>query len=88
MGKKMYRPRFIQKWYANIAGYFWLPCPLCGTKFGGHEWRRWNHAGMPKVGFESTSEGVCDDCAPIGKAMWILMEHIYKKFNDMKTKKG
>lgn len=31
------RPRFIQWFYALIHGYFWLPCPICGEKFGGHE---------------------------------------------------
>lgn len=24
--------------YANKHGYFWLPCPICGEYFGGHEW--------------------------------------------------
>lgn len=23
--------------YAHLFGYFWLPCPLCGRTFGGHE---------------------------------------------------
>ena len=23
--------------YAKINGYFWLPCPICGEYFGGHE---------------------------------------------------
>jgi hypothetical protein len=23
--------------YAAALGYFWLPCPRCGTEFGGHE---------------------------------------------------
>jgi hypothetical protein len=23
--------------YALTRGYFWLPCPVCGEKFGGHE---------------------------------------------------
>ncbi len=22
---------------ARLGGYFWLPCPLCGRMFGGHE---------------------------------------------------
>lgn len=22
---------------ASIGGYFWLPCPSCGSYFGGHE---------------------------------------------------
>lgn len=35
--KLPYRPRFLNKIWAFIFGYFWLPCPLCGNKFGGHE---------------------------------------------------
>jgi len=23
--------------YANLMGYFWLSCPICGKNFGGHE---------------------------------------------------
>lgn len=30
-------PAFIHKFYAQVAGYFWLSCPNCGQKFGGHE---------------------------------------------------
>jgi len=26
-----------RKAYANQHGYFWLPCPICGEYFGGHE---------------------------------------------------
>lgn len=22
---------------AHVGGYFWMPCPLCGRMFGGHE---------------------------------------------------
>lgn len=29
--------RFLNKMYANLFGYFWKPCPLCGKMFGGHE---------------------------------------------------
>jgi len=36
--KSLFRyPRFINKWYANFWGYFWLPCDICGRPFGGHE---------------------------------------------------
>lgn len=34
-----YRPRWLNRLYAGLFGYFWLPCPLCGEYFGGHEWR-------------------------------------------------
>lgn len=30
-------PRWFHKLYAHIAGYFWIPCPICGQMFGGHE---------------------------------------------------
>ncbi len=23
--------------YTFLHGYFWLPCPICGKNFGGHE---------------------------------------------------
>lgn len=29
--------RFLNKIYAKAFGYFWLPCPVCGKHFGGHE---------------------------------------------------
>ena len=32
-----YRPRFVHRAYATLAGYFWLPCVLCDRPFGGHE---------------------------------------------------
>jgi hypothetical protein len=31
------RWRWLNRVYANAVGYFWLPCPLCGEMFGGHE---------------------------------------------------
>ena len=29
--------RKLHKLYAYLFGYFWLPCPVCGKYFGGHE---------------------------------------------------
>jgi len=29
--------RTLNKWYAYLMGYFWIPCPMCGRMFGGHE---------------------------------------------------
>ena len=58
---RMYRPRWIQKLWANIFSYFWKPCPLCGKYFGGHEWGRWNHFSVPSdaLGY---SQGICFYC--------------------------
>lgn len=35
-----YRFRAAHRRWAGRHGLFWLPCPLCGKSFGGHEWRR------------------------------------------------
>lgn len=32
-----YRPRWLNRIYANRRGYFWLPCARCDRMFGGHE---------------------------------------------------
>ena len=29
--------RLFDKFYAWLFGYFWVPCPVCGREFGGHE---------------------------------------------------
>jgi hypothetical protein len=31
------RIEWFEKLKANMGGYFWLPCPMCGKMFGGHE---------------------------------------------------
>ena len=31
------KPRLLQYFWAWLRGYVWLPCPLCGGMFGGHE---------------------------------------------------
>ena len=31
------RCRWLNRWYALLLGYFWLPCPICDEPFGGHE---------------------------------------------------
>jgi len=29
--------RWFERLVAWAGGYFWLPCPVCGEMFGGHE---------------------------------------------------
>jgi hypothetical protein len=31
-------PRGLHKFWAELRGKFWTPCPQCGEYFGGHEW--------------------------------------------------
>jgi hypothetical protein len=30
-------PRWLAKTRANLGGYFWLPCRVCGRMYGGFE---------------------------------------------------
>lgn len=51
-------PRWIHKLYAEAMGYFWMPCPVCGRMFGGHEWAATIELAPGK------GQGVCSaDCA-------------------------
>lgn len=56
---KKLRLRRLNRLYACLWGYFWLPCPICRQMFGGHE-----------VGHDSLMDGpghgwgVCWVCSP------------------------
>jgi hypothetical protein len=54
-------PRIYHKLYAKSTGYFWLPCPLCGREFGGHEWGDSPWATIP-TDIENSRTGVCPAC--------------------------
>ena len=56
-------PRYLHEWYAKANGYFWLPCPLCGEPFGGHEWGHEAAASIPVPGKPHMFRGVCKACA-------------------------
>jgi hypothetical protein len=52
------RSRDWHRDYAEANNYFWLPCPLCGEMFGGHE----KGAGMLYRG-SGRGVGTCAGCA-------------------------
>lgn len=56
------RFRYLNKLYANIFQYFWLPCESCGQNFGGHEWRDIDGKSSAIDG-----KGICPDCTKAGK---------------------
>ena len=60
-------PRFLHKLYANINGYFWLPCPICGEMFGGHEWK----SGGIKTYREGVRHAICPVCAELDTSKYI-----------------
>lgn len=66
------RFRKLNQWWASFRGYFWLPCPLCGKMFGGHEWRDYDGKGssIPDPAYPAGSGrgiGICPDCTRAGK---------------------
>lgn len=62
--------RLWNKFYAWVAGYFWLPCPVCGRSFGGHEWKDipGHQNSVPTKLFRrgSHATGICPDCTKLG----------------------
>lgn len=67
--------RRLNHWYADLMGYFWLPCPLCGQEFGGHEWRSDLRHDIP-TDRPHVGKGVCPDCGPLTvmnrDLLWLL----------------
>jgi hypothetical protein len=61
------RPRWLQRLRAWAIGYFWLPCPVCGLSFGGHEM---GDTMLPG------GEGVCEACAPLVRAGWDPSQYV------------
>lgn len=63
-----YRWRRVHHRYAAWFGYFWLPCPLCGHEFGGHELR---DVGALSSSIPATAgdghEGICPPCTRAGR---------------------
>jgi hypothetical protein len=70
------RFRRLHRWYAHRFGFFWLPCPLCGQMFGGHEWRDIDGkvasipTGRPGHTLWYEGEGICPDCTAAGRGSW------------------
>jgi hypothetical protein len=63
------RWRWAHRWFAHLTYYAWQPCPLCGQKFGGHEWR--DIDGKPSIIPNPASRwwgslGICPACTRAG----------------------
>ena len=62
VSKVLYRlDRLYHMIYAYTHAYFWLPCGICGRKFGGHE----KGNGYLQTS-DSGGETVCSNCATEG----------------------
>ena len=61
MRREIKLPRFVHRVYAGLNAYFWLPCPICGRMFGGHE-----EKGMLYKGWHG-GVSVCSNCIEIAE---------------------
>lgn len=65
---------------ARLLGYFWLPCPLCGRKFAGFQWK--NRRGLPSsIPVDAAwwrGVGICPTCTRkgLGYNAWYYPEDI------------
>jgi hypothetical protein len=63
--------RLLHRLYAFFFGCFWVPCPICGAYFGGHECDGeraiidpFSELHMPDGSRTSTGKCVCRKCGP------------------------
>ena len=65
------RERVLAASAASAGGYFWLPCPLCGLEFGGHEWLRGTAQNPSSIRLPGdapgASTGICPFCTMAGR---------------------
>ncbi len=65
--------RTFHRVYAWLFGYFWLPCPVCGRMFGGHEIHNINTT--PLLTAPGTGKCVCPDPECSRKAAVLNKQH-------------
>jgi hypothetical protein len=70
------RLRALNHLRAWCGGYFWLPCPLCGQEFGGHEWKAAPGKSATITITADSGKGICPDCTRAGRGdpKWLPLE--------------
>jgi hypothetical protein len=67
----MIYPRFLARLWAWLAGYFWLPCPVCKEPFAGFEYQfSWPPSGVVVDGHTYCT---CPkpECIKEGQRQWL-----------------
>lgn len=54
---------------AAAGHYFWLPCPLCGVHFGGHEWMARASGSSIPGDRPGITQGICPFCMMAGRGI-------------------
>lgn len=70
--------RILHIAYAKIFGYFWKPCPSCGSYFGGHQNSRTNHIDNIPTTSPYSGTMICPSCTGkgIGCVNWFIKEGV------------
>lgn len=69
-----YRFRGLHHQLASDWGFFWLPCPLCGHEFGGHEWRETDYLSgviADRAAGPDAVRMICPKCTLNGRGEWV-----------------
>lgn len=90
------KPRIAARIIAKALGFFWLPCPICGQYFGGHEWKNVNGhvSDIPHREMELSKGlgwGICPECTAkgIGCYAWAVDPDWHIMLHDCEmTRKG
>lgn len=78
--------RLLHKLRARLFGYFWLPCPVCGRMFGGHEIRHVSTASL--IAEDGRAYCVCPNPQCSHDAAVLNMAHGYGQMHDLSLLKG
>ena len=70
--------RTLNRIYAWLFGYFWLPCPVCGRMFGGHEIVKIFTAAL--ITDDGKAHSVCTDPQCSHDAAVLNMAHGHSQF--------
>ena len=79
----------LARLYAEANGYFWLPCPLCGQMFGGHEWGDIDgkSSTIPDgTGRPGAWRAICPNCTIAGRGNDGDIPHQVVRFSEMRHK--
>lgn len=71
-------PRWTHWLRATVCGYFWMPCPLCGHGFGGHEYGA-TLMTSPHTGVTTCSDPAClKEASHRNKLLWETLAYAGK----------
>jgi hypothetical protein len=73
-------PRSLHRFWAELTGRSWSPCPVCERHFGGHEWKakaedRGGHLVTVWDDEQQLARAICPDCVRRGEGCKSHADH-------------